>query len=252
MKYLVAIICVWAVASAELNFAPQSPPSEPEVLPEPKPELVVGLLTQVFQKLSARLELTDRSIDELQHTNEQELLNFIRESGGPASNILAKIQFFQKQANDFWQFIVDVLGDLTWDLNQYYGEALSTIEKEFRLVINQPLVRSWLRKLRDLPRIGRNLALQAIQRRHDQFDRLVLQVTADLGNLVRSELCQNPDAFQERFYRIFRLSYAEYLDIISNMKNDIRLITLDFVDSILKLANKIYEVDVLASKYFVS
>lgn len=257
MKWLVVAICVLPIVFADPFCGPPFPLPEPECPPDSLPEPiipveVVGLYTEFGQNVTVRIAAVIQSINDLQAKNYQDLVDFIRETGGPGFNTCAKINFLRRQSDDFWQFIIDITGDLAWTDGIAYANYLAIIEKQFSLVINQPLVQSWMQELRQLSRLLRNQFLQAIQRRRAQWDELVAQISAQLSVLVSNGLCRNPDDMQERFNRILRVSFAESVDIIKQLFNDLAILLKHITHRNNELTRRIYEVDILALKYFVS
>lgn len=256
MKWLIAFVCIWTLVSAYPYCGPQLPPPEPvclpEVIPVPEPVPVIGLLSQIVNKLMVRGEATVALIDNLQQEKHQNYVNFIRESGGPGFNLCPKTNFFIRGAEDFWKTINDIVADIAWEFDQTFTDAITIIEQQFSLVIDQPLVQSWLRELRDIPRIGRNLALQSIEYRRNEWIKVAQIYFVELSNLVRSELCQNPNELEGRYFRILRIGFEELQAVINKLKQDQDTLTRKVIARGFELANNIYNVEILALKYFVS
>lgn len=245
MKCFIVFACFWAVVSA-FSYSLEERPA-------PAPLPVVGLFSGIIQNLmAAKYAAAIQAVSDLQARNYQELINFLRANGGPGFNTCAKMQFAQRSSNQFWQSIDDITADLIWDLKLAFNAARATMLQQFGLVINQPLVRSWVRELCDLARNFRNSTLERIQVRRSQWDRLVEQTFADVQQLVQSELCQNPDGLQERFNRLVRISIEELAAIVKALENDIRVIQVNTIDRGFKAAHNIYALEIAALKYFVS
>lgn len=249
MKWLFVCVYLFTVRCANLQLKPGRLECLPEVLPEePQPVPVVGLITGIIIDLQVRSLDTVKLIEDLETQGHRELIDFIRRSGGPGANTCGTLQFLNRQLNKLWQSIQDVVFDLTWSLELRLREAYGLIEHEFRLVIDQPLVRSWIRELRDLTRIGRNLSVQSIQNRRLQLTQSVQQYINQLITLIQSGQCKNPDVVNERFYRILNVALAESSDIINQLKLDQSVITANLARRGLDLANNIYQVETLALK----
>lgn len=257
MPWLAVFVWVLVIHTAVPYCGFQLLPSQlecpPEVLPSsPSPVSVVGLFSQVIQKLIANSAISVQSLKDLKLKYDQDLIDYLSDNGGPGFNDCAKRQFYLRKTNKFWQAIVDITGDLTWLMQEDFEDALEIFVKQFNLIINQPAVRSWLRELRDVIRIGRNEVLQAINRRRSQWDELEQQVRQHVKQMVHIDLCQNADALQDRFNRVVHISLAKFSDIISKLKSDTETIIENIIQRAFKLANKIYEVEISALKYFVS
>lgn len=65
-----------------------------------------------------------------------------------------------------------------------------------------------------------------------------------------SELCHNPDAFQEQFFRVVWIYLAEFVDIINELINDTDIIEKDSVNGAYELGQMINEVEVETLQYF--
>lgn len=256
MKWLVVASCVLTVVFADpycgLPFPQPEPECQPDLQPEPIPVEVVGLYTLLGQNVSNEIVAAFQSVNDLQAKNNQDFINFIRESGGPGFNYCAKVQFLRRQTEEFWQFINDITSDLFWNLEIEYRNYLEVIEKQFSLIINQPEVQTWMRELHQLIRSMRNQFLQAVRRRRAQWDQLVGEFSAQFSVLVPTGLCQNPDEMQERFNRILRISFSESGNIIQQLFTDLGIFGKNAQIRDIELTNRIYEVEVLALKYFVS
>lgn len=258
MKWLITFVFVWVSVSAIPWCGQQLPSHEPEcppeVLPTPEPIEVVGLLTQLINKLKdiGDSENGTKSILALQQKKNDDFITFIRESGGPGFNICAKINFFKRQANEFWNTIQSSILDIYWQMEQAFSDAIETIKREFRLVIDQPQVQSWLRELLDVPRISVNLSLQSLESHRRQWIQLAMEYQAKLATLVRNGLCHNANELQNRFYRVLRIGLTEGDKVIIDLIKDQLPITENAIKRGLELANKIYQVEILALKYFVS
>lgn len=244
MKWLLVLSCFWKLAAA-LSY-PESPP---EVLPVP----AVGLFTGVVHNLMApKYAAASQMISELQQKINLQFINFLRENAGPGFNRCAKMEFAQRNSNEFWQSFIDITSDLIWEKTLAFRAARAIMEKQFSLVIDQPQVRSWLREARDLSRVLKNRTLERIHVRRAQWERLIGQTFADVDRLVHSELCHNPDALKERAERLIRILLEELDNIINALKQDISVIQLNTMARGSTLANNIYEYEVKALKYFVS
>lgn len=257
MKWLVAFVCVVAVASADpwCGCGPPPPPPlicPPEVIVEPVLPPVVGLLSQVINTLIADAAESVSEINALVEANNKNLEEFTRASGGPGFNNCAKINQFIRASNVFWQSVADITADLSWNVAQVFEEALGEIEKQFRLVINQPLVQSLLRELRDIPRIVRNLGLAALQARRAEWLNISAFYSAELTVLVQNGLCSSPQNMQERFYRVLEIGAAEASAVLGNLKTDLDAIVRAQAIRALQLANQIYEIEIVALSYFVT
>lgn len=259
MKWLIAIFCIVAVASADPWYGPPppcGPPPEPEcppeVIEEPVPPPVVGMLTQIINVMIAEGAEITKVITALIAKNNQDLIDFNRQNGGPGFNDCAKIHFFARQANQFWKDVVDVTADQSHDILQAFNAALTQFEDVFRLVIDQPNVRSWLRELRDIPRLIQNLTDEAIQARRAQWFRLSQIYAEEFRNMVRAGLCSSPDYVQDRFYRILQVGLDEAADVLAQLKVDLETIRRRLVAHGAELSQNIYEVEILALKYFVA
>lgn len=258
MKWLLVFVCIWAVVSAVpwCNCGPPEPPPEPiceiEVLPIPVLPPAVGLLTQVINKLIEETEKGVTLVHGLIELNNKELVDFIRENGGPGFNRCRQLNFFVRQSTAFWDAITDISTDISWDVEQEFNAAILQIEEQFSLVIDQPDVRNWLRELRDLPRIIANLSNQAIEKRRAQWLWLAEQYRQELHHVIQSGLCQSPENVQERFYRILRVGLNEAASILTELGNDNLSIRQHLFSRALELANNIYQVEIIALRYFVS
>lgn len=257
MHFLIGFVCIWTVVFAIPDCGPPLlPPPPPQCLPEelpvPTADPAVGLLTQVIQKLYAGLDAAFQFLNGIQLRNNQEFLNLITEVGGPGFNTAAKIKFFVQQSNEFWQSIIDTTADLTWMIQKVYADALSTIEEKFSLVIQQTAVRSWVRGLHDIIRKGRTVVLQASEQYRVKWMKWIQQVANELAQLVQSELCHNPDAVLDKAQRIIHRSFVESAEIVAQLWNEFNAITAKSFEYTLELANNIYEVQILALKYFVT
>lgn len=262
MKWLVAFVCIWAVASAQYWCGPPPPPQlcgpppEPECPPEvievPAPEPVVGALTQIVNDMIAASASNVEQITALLLKTNQDFLDEVRELGGPGFNRCARHNHFLRGAAKFWSDVYNVIYDNNISIDQAFNAAVAQIEEQFSLVITQPLVRSWLRELRDIPRILRNLLNLAFENRRAQWYRISQVYAAELNNVMRVGLCHNPDEAAERFYRITRIAMEELAGVLEQLKNDFDQTARQVIIRALNLANQIYEVEVLALKYFVS
>lgn len=255
MRLSIVFFCCFAVVFADSYCGQSFPPPKSECISEVQPAPatpVTGLLTQLTQNLSNSLKAEFQQIKSMLLKNNNDLLTFIRETSGPAFNLQEKIEYIQKQSNLLWKYIVDTGYDLNWHFNLNINDDILTIEKQFRLVIEQPLVRSWLRDLRDHTRNGRNRAVAIIDGHRSKSEQLFLRFKTELENLVRSEICQNTIELQKRFYRLVRQYFAELENIISGMEQEIGLNGVNFYQRLFELANNIYEAEMKSLKYFVS
>lgn len=246
MKCFVGFVYLWAAVSA-VPWLPEVVVSEPK-----SSAPTVGMLTSVVETLQADGVTVLKVIDDLQVKYNQELIAFIRSSGGPTVNHCAKTNFFVRQSNAFWTTLVDIIADVSWELHRKLFGAYGVIEREFHLVIDQSQVRSWLRELRDLSRIAQNWARDAVLKRRAQWNDLVEQYATQIAILLQSGLCQNQDVLNERFYRIINIGLAESADVINQVKIDQAAITDNIIKRALKLADKIYQVEILALKNLVT
>lgn len=257
MKSTIIFACFVSIIYADPYSGPAWPTPEsrhfPKKLPVSVPVPVVGLLTQVTQNLANNLVREAQTITELQLTNKRDLQSFLRATSGPAFNIQAKIGFIKKQGDEFWEHISNMLYNITWMFKLDIAKAIFTIEKQFQLVIGQPGIRSWLRKLRDHTRIGRNQGLAVFVRNRTKWEQLFGQVVAELEHLLQSsQFCQNPEAMQNRFNHIIRQFLWESADISRNLQNELKIVTDEFIKQMFKLAKYIYEAEIAALKYFVT
>lgn len=256
MKLLLAFFCVVAVVAADPYCGQPiplpGPVCLPEVIPVPVHPPVIGLLSQVINLLIAQAAEVVTEITNLIVKNNNDLIAFIHSTGGPGFNDCKKLNFFIRQSTEFWQAVSDILKDHSWEVDQAFAAAILEIEQQFSLVIDQPQVRSWLRELRDIPRIIKNLSGQAVLNRRAQWLYLAQQYEIELKNIIQAGLCSCPDSMQERFYRVINIGLVEAESVLASLKLDIDAIARDLVDRALELANYIYEVEILALKYFVS
>lgn len=254
MKWFVAVVCVCTFVSADpyceqASTYPESPPDP--LADDTVPIQITGLLAQVFRAHEERFPSVIQTVRDQKLKNNQNLVEFFRKSGGPGFNVCLKIQYFKRQTDQFWQGINDLTKDTHGFFVVDFQDAISIIEKQFSLVINQPLVRSWVRELRDIPRIALNLSFQRLQHRHSQWSEMVQQVRENLTNLVRT-FCNDPDTLQDRYYRVLRISFEEATDIINQFFADLIAIKTTYTQRVYELTKNIYEVEILALKYFVS
>lgn len=262
MRCFVALVCLCAVVAAvpwqDCEVRPLAPPviiCPPDEVPEPaKPSSVQvdGLLTSVIKALQTNGAIVVQLIDDLILKNNQELLAFLRLDGGPDITSESQLHFFDQQSKEFWQTIIYAIADLSWHLDRKLTDAYAIIEREFSLVIAQPTVREWLRELRDLSRIGKNLALEAIHTRRDEWNQLSVAYSKQIEIFCDSKLCLPADVMSERFYRIIGIARSELSDVVNNLKLDHRAIAQRIIQRGIELAGKIYQVQVQALKYYVT
>lgn len=247
MQCLFAVVCLWAVVSANAQYEYLLD----ERQPAPQP---TGLLTIFVNALQEKGLRQVQFIDDLQRKNNAELIAFIRATGGITTNFPEKNAFTTRQNDTFWQAIVNGVDDIYWDLKQNFTIAQAVIEHEFRLVIDQPQVRSWLRDFRDLPRIGLNLALQAVSNRREQWRNVGLVYTRTLGTqMIATYQCQNKDdELNDRFYRLSKLGFEEQFGVVKQLQADLARIIAAVVQRGFELADNIYEVQVLALKNLIT
>lgn len=250
MRWLVTFACAWAVVSA---IPPSPDPECPiEILPIPEPVPVVGLLSHYIKDLIESCKVTFKAINDAQALDQQQYRDYIRQIGGPGFHDAARKRFMLSQGDRLWALIVDITADITWKLSSALNEDVAIIEKQFSLVIDQPKVRSWLREIRDIIRVGRNQILQLIKTRRAEWSQFVSKAEEQLEIVIKTGLCQSPDTMRKRFYRMTRTSLSQSVDFVHQLENDIQAIVMNLAQHAVKLANNIYGVEIAALKYFVT
>lgn len=156
-RFLIVACLCWAVVAAQ----------QPLILPAPPPP-PVGALTQISLSLQAAAVSYVNQLDQIRATNFVLLDNYIRQNGGIGGDLDAIIAYAAPLAAGIWQFIYDSIEDLAWNNGRMIAQALADMERQFELVINQPLVRSWLRQLRQFSRIGENRSLAVLDNSRQQ------------------------------------------------------------------------------------
>lgn len=238
MNWLIIVFIVWTVVSA---------------VAEPSPAPVVGLFTQSYNKINANSVAGIQQIDKLINKYYLDLLNYIRAAGGPGYNTDRKIKTYSKLADELWANIVDIYADNTWNLQLINIELMPTLKNKFGLVVDQPLVRSWLCELSDLIRVNWNSVLQTVNQYRAEWDNLAGQVGDQLADLISAGLCHCPDLVQERFYQIIRYIFVEAANIIKQMVSAINAyFNGKIVERGYALHQNIYNAEIIRLKYFVN
>lgn len=185
-------------------------------------------------------------------TNFDLLQNYIRQNGGIGGDYESFKAYAAPLAAGLWQYINDTNEDLAWRYDQLIDQALSVIEREFALVINQPVVLSWLRQLRQLPRVGQNQAHAILDNYRQQWYAIVTSSQQKAQELNRQAQCGCPQDAQRKYEQLAAEGEQQLLAVLDQMKNDLGNSSMDLFSQGLALANNIYQVEITALYYFVS
>lgn len=236
---IVACLC-WAAVAAQ----------QPLILPAPPPP-PVGALTRISLAVQATSVAYINEMDHIYATNYAILGNYIRQNGGIGGDYHSFKAYADQLDNGFWQFIYDSLEDLAWNNDQLIAQALTDIEREFQLVINQPLVRFWLRQLRQLPRIGENRLLALLDNYRQQWNAIVASNQQKYQELNRQAQSSCPQEAQRKYEELIK-SDQHLEELLTQMKLDMGKAAMDLWQQGLVLANNIYQAEIEALHYFVS
>lgn len=219
---------------------------------EPPPVRPIGAFTKIILALQQIGGVYANNIDALFLSTLEDINIYIQQHGGLYGDLDDYLAFENKTDVGYWQTIEDNVNDLAWIFGQQLTQALDDIEREFVLVINQPLVRSWLRQLRQLGRIGHNRALESVRQRHQQDIVLSGQFNQQAVDLIRSLRNGDSQVLQQRYSQYVVSTMGPLSQLKEDLKNDQAQITNDMIQQGLALANNIYQVEIEALKYFVS
>lgn len=258
MHCFVALVALWAVVSVvscQLCGVPLPPPSEieclPDVLPEPEPVPIIGLLTTVVNTFIVAGQVAVNQVEDLLLNYQQDVIGFVRETGPPGIDECKKLHHFQRQTDAFWQNITAIKAEMAFNLELKLREVYGLIERAFSLVIDQPQVRSWLREFRDLSRIAKNQFDESAQIRRAQFDQLVQLYNDIFDHLIERHQCANPTLLQKRFYRVIDVGLSEQAEVIHQLMIDADRITVQIIRRGFDLADNIYQVGIVAFQSLV-
>lgn len=213
----------------------------------------IGVFGQLLENFTNRGNAISDNFDNQAHLLGVKLLERVRLGGGSFGNLQDYANLVREDRDILWTTVAHNMLDLSWEFRPVYDAAIDNIVREFRLVIDQPQVRSWLRELRDLRRTSVNEALQSVKIRHDQWWSLVQQYEMELIDLVNRGRCQqDPQRVEQSFERILKIAYDDVWQIFVQLKADNVKIMNDFVQRGYELTRKIYEAEVEALRYFVT
>lgn len=241
MIAFVAFACFLAVVQSMPSGAPilVSPPARP-----------VGALTNIILGLQIAGQAFD--VDAIFQNNLQLVANHIQQGGGLQGDLDEYLAFVSQVETGFWQQIADNEEDLTWVFERQLAQAYADIEREFSLVINQPLVRSWLRQLRQIARIGLNRTLDMINQLRTQYLAVSDNFKKQALDLIRNSKCGDSQSLQDRFNQIVAATTQQLLPILGTLKQQQAQITGEIILQGFALANNIYQAEIEALRYFVS
>lgn len=246
MQLLIAFACLWAVAVAQ-EIAPPPGLIPPPPVPGAPP---LGALTTInHMYISAGLGVVAH-INAFQKDITEKAAAFFKQNGGIHGDLKLYYAYINQLTASFWQTVQDNLFDLKWDYTQEGNKCLVDIEREFKLVINDPVVRSHLRLLRDINRTSLNRALAYLDETRTKFYALSDQLQQQGLELIERTRCQ-PD--QQRQWDDFNAAaIKQFLQILGVLAAQIAPIVVDSFQQTLTQANFIYQAEIQALHYFVS
>lgn len=210
----------------------------------------IGALTKIILDIQNATQAYD--IEAHFQNNIVVSLNFIFENGGLNGDIVKDIAFGNQVNIAYWQQMEDNLNDISWIFGERLAQALDDIEREFALVINQPLVRSWLRQLRQLPRIGHNRGLELLARKRAEFFAGSSQYQKQIIEFMQNSKCVDRQSLMQPFTQIGTTAVQNLKPIIDSMIKEQAQITSEIIQQGLALSNNIYQAEIAALWYFVS
>lgn len=218
----------------------------------PPPARPIGAFGIIILDLQRVGDIYSKKIDASFVGINEEIGKYIQEHGGLNGDLNDYLAFENVTETFYWQSIEDDVNDIAWNFDQQLADALDNIEREFALVINQPLVRSWLRQLRQIGRIAQNRALASVHQRRAEDIALSEQFNQQAVEFIRNSKCSGSQALLEGYTKIVNNAMHELAKIKEALKKDQEIITNDMINLGLALTNNIYQVEIEALRYFIS
>lgn len=239
---VIALACVVAIVNAN-HLALAQPHTNPEI---------VGAFGHLVQAFTHRGIKVIANVDRLQHALGQRVFERFRLGGGILGNLQDYVNFVSQEHVIFWSAITNDILDLSWEFRKILVEAIKNLEREFHLVTGHPIVRDWLRELRDLSRTSVNESLRSIAIHHNQWWGLVQEYERELIALVNRGRCQDHERVQQTVERRIKIAFAESWDIINHLKQANYEILVKYINRGYELTNKVYQAEIQALRYFVT
>lgn len=234
---VVVLACHLAVVLAQAQTPPRVQPSEGSI----------GAITALNNELNALGLPYSNYLDKLQSDLAIKLIERIH----LGNHDLAKL--FRQMDETLWTIINNHYLETTWKFEKLYADAFDDIEREFKLVIDRPQERSWLRKLRQERQVTQESVQKSANARRQQWRDVVAGNVNELRELIRRGQCGgHPNAVQPLVLGRLKRVFGELSAIVNLYKQDLNMITIESTRQGFEWTNNIYQSEIAALKHFVT
>lgn len=209
-------------------------------------------ISSIAQTLFEEIAALGKRLDELTQIKFQQKNEYCIQCGGIAGDMDKCEAFGAVIAAEFWQYANDTIDDIYWTFARLLAQTLLHVEGEFSLVIHQPQVRSWLRHLRQMSRIGQNYALDAVSKWQSVWIQLALPYQHRVDELHRQAMSGSADVAQRKYDALSETLFQHLKDIIAALKMDLASNSNKSIRQANILLQCVYQVEIADLKYFIS